>query len=121
MKMFYDFGAAGSAGRNSAIDAWRYAVMFNELWASALITIMLRTWEQAVGWPRQSRQLKTERKRMIDEKIYAAMEAHAAWMRLAFSPWPGGFDFWISGRKIMTPFHRRAKANARRLSHRKNI
>ena len=115
------FGSTALVRKNSAVDAWRFAVMSIELLSSALITIMLRTWEQAVSRPTQSRQLNTERKRMIDEKIHAAMEANIAWMRLTISPFLGGFNFWISGRKLMTPFHRRAKANASRLTRRKKI
>lgn len=115
------FGSVGLVRINSSVDVWRFAVMSGELWSSALMTIMLRTWEEAVSWPTQSERLNTERKRMMDEKIYATMEANAAWMALAFTPWLGGFNFWIAGRKLMTPFHRRAKANASRLTCRKKI
>jgi hypothetical protein len=63
--------------------------------------------------------LAAEGKRMIDEKIKAAMEVNAVWMRMAFGMWSGSLDPWRSGQKILAPLHRKATANARRLTRRK--
>ncbi len=58
---------------------------------------------------------------MIVEKIAAAMEVTAAWQLAAFGAWSGTFNPWRSGRKVLTPLHRKATANARRLMRRQQF
>ena len=53
---------------------------------------------------------------MIVEKIAAVMEVTAAWQRTAFGAWSGAFNPWRSGLKVLAPLHRKATANARRLT-----
>ncbi|MGA9263149.1 MAG: hypothetical protein WBV95_14335 [Desulfobacterales bacterium] len=110
-----------SAAKNPVADAWRLGMMAVELGTAAATTIMLRNWNWAVKWPNPDRRLNAEGNRMIVEKITAAMEVTAAWQLAAFGAWSGAFNPWRSGRKVLTPLHRKATANARRLTRRKQF
>ena len=121
MRNFSDMTGNISAAKNSAVDAWRLSMMAVELGTAAVTTIMLRNWSWAVNWPNPDRRLKAEGERMITEKITAAMEVTAALQRAAFGVWFGPFNPWRSGRKILIPLHRKATANARRLTRRKHF
>ncbi len=121
MKNVPTIAAYVSSGKNSTIDAWRLGMMAVELWAAAVTTIMLRNRDWAANWPNTDQHSSAEGKRMIDEKISAAAEVNSAWLRAAFGIWSGPFDPWRSGRKILAPLHRKATANARRLTRRKHF
>jgi len=108
-----------SAAKNPALDAWRLALMVVELGTAALTTMVLRNWYVAVKWPYPDRRLNAEGNRMIVEKIAAAVEVTAAWQRAALGAWSGAFNPWHTGRKVLTPLHSKATANARRLMRRR--
>jgi hypothetical protein len=114
-----DIAATISAVKNPVFDVWRLGLMAVELGTAAVTTIVLRNWNWAGKWPYPDRHLKTEGNRMIVEKIAAAMEVTAEWQRAAFGAWSGAFNPWRSGRKVLAPLHRKATANARRLTRRR--
>ena len=119
MRNFSDIAGNISAAKNPTIDAWRLGMMAVELGTAAVTTIMLRNWNWAVKWPNPDRRLNAEGNRMIVEKIAAAMEVTAAWQLAAFGALSGTFNPWRSSRKVLTPLHRKATANARRLTRRR--
>ena len=119
MRNISDIAANISAAKNPLADVWRLGLMAVELGTAAVTTIMLRNWNWAVKWPYPDRRLKTEGNRMVVEKVAAAMEVTTEWQRAAFSAWSGAFNPWRSGRKVLSPLHRKATANARRLMRRK--
>jgi hypothetical protein len=119
MRNISDIAANISAVKNPVLDVWRLSLMAVELGTAAVTTIMLRHWDLAVKWPYPNRRLHAEGNRMIVEKLEAAMEVTAAWQRAAFAAWSGAFNPWRVGRKVLTPVHRKATANARRLMRRK--
>ncbi len=119
MRNISDIAANISAVKNPVVDVWRLGLMAVELGTAAATTIMLRHWNWTVKWPYPDRRLRAEGNRMIAEKVEAAMEVTAAWQRAAFGAWSGAFNPWRSGRKVLSPLHRKATANARRLTRRK--
>lgn len=119
MRNVPDIAVSISAAKNPVADIWRLGLMAVELGMAAVTTIMLRNWNWAVKWPYPDRHLKTEGNRMVVEKVAAAMEVTAEWQRVAFSAWSSAFNPWRSGRKVMSPLHRKATANARRLVRRR--
>jgi len=121
MRNISDMAGNISAAKNPAIDAWRLSMMAVELGTAAVTTIMLRNWYWALNWSNPDRRLNAEGNRMVAEKITAAMEVTAALQRAAFGAWSGTFNPWRSGRKILIPLHRKATANARRLTRRKHF
>jgi hypothetical protein len=121
MRNFSNIAANVSAAQNLAVDAWRLGMMAVELGAAAATTITLRNWNWAVKWPNPDRRLNAEGNRMIVEKVAAGMEVAEAWQRAALRAWSGAFNPWRSGRKVLTPLHRKATANARRLTRRKQF
>ena len=121
MRNISDMAGNISTAKNPALDAWRLSMMAVELGTAAVTTIILRNWYWAVNWPNPDRRLNAEGKRMIAEKITATMEVTAALQRAAFGAWSGTFNPWRSGRKILIPLHRKATANARRLTRRKHF
>ena len=121
MRNFSDIASNISAAKYPVIDVWRLCMMAVELGTAAVTTIMLRNWYWAIKGSNPDRRLKAEGNRMIAEKVAAAMEVTAAWQRAAFGAWSGAFNPWRSGRKVLTPLHRKATANARRLTRRKKF
>jgi hypothetical protein len=119
MRNFLDIAGNISAAKNPSIDAWRLGMMAMELGTAAVTTIMLRNWNWVVKWPIPDRRLNAEGNRMVAEKMAAAMEVTAAWQLAVFGALSGTFNPWHSGRKVLTPLHRKATANARRLMRRK--
>jgi len=119
MRNLSDIAGNISAAMNLVPDAWRLSMMAVELGTAATTTILLRNWNWAVKWPNPDRRLNAEGNRMIVEKIAAAIEITAEWQRAAFSAWSGAFNPWRSGRKVLAPLHRKATANARRLTRRR--
>jgi hypothetical protein len=119
MRNISDIAANISAAKNPVVDAWSLGMMAVELGTAATTTILLRNWNWAVKWPNPDRRLNAEGNRMIVEKIAAVMEVTAAWQRAAFGAWSGAFNPWRSGRKVLAPLHRKATANARRLTRRR--
>jgi hypothetical protein len=119
MRIFLDIAGNISAAKNPTLDVWRLGMMAVELGTAAATTIMLRNWNWAVKWPNPDRRLNAEGNRMIVEKIAAAMEVTVALQRAAFGVWSGAFNPWRSGRKVLAPLHRKATANARRLTRRR--
>jgi hypothetical protein len=116
---FYNYKPFSLQSKKSGTDAWLFGKMAFELWSTAFTTIVMRYGEFVFGWPAHSRRLNTEGKRMVNEKIHAGMEAYTACMYLALSPYFFAVNPWRAGRSFMAPFHRRARANARRLTHQK--
>ena len=104
--------------KNISSDALKFSKNSSELWISSATTIMLRTQKFALNTQKKGRQSNEEARRMVNEKMDAMLEAQTAWMNLVINPFVG-CNTWRSGLKLMAPFHKRAKANARRLSTRK--
>ncbi len=100
-------------------DAVRLGLMAFELGTAAATTIMLRNWLWMAKWPNGDQGSSVEGRRMVFEKLAAAIEVGAAWQQLALASWSGVFNPWRSGQKILAPLHRKARSNARRLAHRK--
>jgi hypothetical protein len=121
VKFPFDFASSFSTPTASVLDAWRFGQMVTELWTGAVTTIVRRNLNWAVNWNHPKRRVTAEERRMVAEKIAAAMEVYTAWLRLAFSMFSGEFNPWRSGRKLLAPLHRKATANARRLARRKTI
>ena len=71
-----------------------------ELGAASAETIARRLMLMGLG-----RCSHAEYRKMVDEKVAAAQ---SSWIELAFSPW----TMWTS---MLTPWHRAARRNARRL------
>jgi hypothetical protein len=108
-----------SAAKNPVVDVWRLGLMAVELGTAAVTTIVLRNWYLAVKWPHPDRRFNAEGNRMVAEKIAAAFEVTAAWQRAVLGAWSGEFNPWRTGRKVLTPLHSKATANARRLMRRR--
>ncbi len=119
MKHFPKVSFPFSMPSHSPFDTWRLGTMWVEMWLSASTTIMWRSWDWMLGWPAPDRRLESENKRMVEEKVAAAMEVNLAWMKLASSMWSGRWNPWISGKRMLLPLHRKTTANARRLTRRK--
>jgi hypothetical protein len=117
----FDFASSFSKPTASVMDAWGFGKMVTELWAGAVTTIVLRNLNWSVNWHHPKRRVTAEDRRMVIEKIAAAMEIHAAWLRLALGFLSGEFNPWRSGRKLLAPLHRKATANARRLARRRPV
>jgi hypothetical protein len=118
MKKYYDHKPTGLGSKNSNMEAWRFATIVLELWSTAVMIIVMRYWEFTFGWPTRNRQLNDEGKRMINEKIYAGVEANTTWLGLVLSPYLWLVNPWGAGQALMFPYYHRTKANARRLTHR---
>jgi hypothetical protein len=115
------FASSFSKPTASLMDAWRFGEMFTELWTGDVTIIVLRNLSWAVNWHHPKQRVTAEDRRMVTEKIAAAMEIHAAWLRLVFGSLSGEFNPLRSGRKSMAPLHRQATANAWRLARRRPV
>jgi hypothetical protein len=73
-----------------------------ELGAASLETIAHRMLLMGMGHCTHA-----EYRKMVTEKIAAAQ---SSWIEMAFSPW----TMWTS---MLTPYHKAARSNARRLRH----
>jgi hypothetical protein len=102
-------------------DALRLGMTGIELWMTAGTTIMLRYWSWAANWPYSNRQIRSENQRMINEKLTVGLEVNAQWWRAVLGMWTSTFNPWLTGQRLLTPLNRKTKANARRLSHHKNL
>ncbi|PMR77126.1 hypothetical protein [Billgrantia endophytica] len=98
------------------MDVWKLGVMAFELWSTSLSTIVMRNSLWHTQAPTSARMIK-ENQRMVSEKLEASLETafeiQKAMLGMAFgqvTPW------WVTGRRTMTPYHRRSSANSRRLS-----
>ncbi|MGR4066595.1 hypothetical protein OCT51_01945 [Halomonas sp. LR3S48] len=98
------------------LDIWKLSVMAFELWSTSFSTIAMRNGLWQTQSPTSPGMLK-ENQRMVTEKLEASMETgfeiQKAMLQMAFgqtAPW------WVTGRRTMTPYHRRSSANSRRLS-----
>lgn len=97
-------------------DALRLGMMGIELWMTSGTTIMLRSWSWAKHWPYSNLQIRSENRRMINEKFTAGLEVNAQWCRAALEMWTGTYNPWLTGQRLLAPLNRKTKANARRLS-----
>ncbi|EWG98105.1 hypothetical protein [Halomonas sp. BC04] len=98
------------------MDVWQLGVMAFELWSTSLSTIALRNNLWQTQAPNSDRVIK-ENQRMVSEKLEASLETgfemQKAMLGMAFgqnTPW------WVTGRRTLSPYHRRSSANSRRLS-----
>lgn len=98
------------------MDVWKLSIMALELWTTSFSTIAMRNGLWQTQSPTSARMVK-ENQRMVTEKLEAGMETgfeiQKAMLQMAFgqtTPW------WVTGRRTMTPYHRRSSANSRRLS-----
>ncbi|RDB42583.1 hypothetical protein DU490_12430 [Halomonas sp. DQ26W] len=98
------------------MDVWKLGVMACELWSTSLSTIAMRNSLWQTQSPNSARMIK-ENQRMVSEKLEASLETgfevQKAILGMAFgqsTPW------WVTGRRTLTPYHRRSSANSLRLS-----
>lgn len=98
------------------MDVWKLGVMAFELWSTSASTIALRNNLWQTQAPNSASMIK-ENQRMVSEKLEASLETgveiQKAMLGMAFgqsTPW------WVTGRRTLTPYHRRSSANSRRLS-----
>ncbi|MCE8016881.1 hypothetical protein HOP62_12460 [Halomonas sp. MCCC 1A17488] len=101
------------------LDVWKLGIMAFELWTTSFSTIAMRHGLWQSQSPTSARMIK-ENQRMVTEKLEAGLETgfeiQKAMLQMTFG---GGTPWWITGRRTMTPFHRRSSANVRRLSRRR--
>lgn len=101
---------------SAMMDVWKLGIMTCELWSTSFTTIAMRNNLWQTQPPTSARMMK-ENQRMVTEKLEAGLETgleiQKAMLQMAFgqsSPW------WDTGKRAMTPYHRRSSANSKRLS-----
>ncbi|UYG00017.1 MULTISPECIES: hypothetical protein [unclassified Halomonas] len=91
-------------------------MMALELWSTSLSTIAQRQhlWQTQ---PFFSPGMMLENQRMVTEKMEASIEAGMAMQKAFFGAMNGHYaPWWVTSQKTMSPYHRRSRANSRRLS-----
>lgn len=95
---------------------YKASYMALELWSTSLSTIAKRQhlWQTQ---PFFSPDMMLENQRMVTEKIEASLEAGMAMQSLFLSALGGHYSpWWVTSQKTMLPYHRRSRANSRRLA-----
>lgn len=91
-------------------------MMALELWSTSLSTIAQRQhlWQTQ---PFFSPSMMLENQRMVTEKIEASVEASLAMQKAFFGALNGRYaPWWVTSQQALSPYHRRSRANSRRLS-----
>ncbi|WP_447927576.1 MULTISPECIES: hypothetical protein [unclassified Vreelandella] len=98
------------------LGIYKAGFMAFELWSTSLSTIT----ERQKLWQTQpffSPSMMLENQRMVTEKIEASLEAGMVMQKTFLNALSGHYaPWWVTSQNTLSPYHRRSRANSRRLT-----
>ena len=99
------------------MDAYKVSLMAMEMLSSAFSTIALRNNMWLTQSPTSAKMME-ENQSMVTEKLQAGMEVGLEMQKNLLNMSAGKFyPWWVTGRRVLKPLHKRTTANSRRLSN----